>query len=259
MKIKQAKEISGIKYDLNTREDFFRAERETIKLIVAARRSKDNDRAAELSDAHSVFKKLARAGKNTCVICGATVSRGAIHCRIHARPQNKKISSATEGAKIKGNGNAHIDIPKDHLAPYGYYAAPVRKVISKWSKKFSQEWIELFFNNAARVAFYDYHHFNSLVIPTREHMRAFLEIATAVLNVCEDKTKPDAWLLQRRSVIDGRGGYYKALRENIIKNGGPDFTIGQLTTAKKKLALSLPKSMAKSYREFCHVKNLPKS
>ena len=187
MKTNQAKEIAGIKYNLTTREDYARAECDCVKAIISARKAGNDSLAAELSAAKSVFQKRARGG-NSCAVCGVTIARGATHCRIHHRQQSKTIAAPAElpaMKKNKGNGNARVAIPKDNLAPIGFYAAPVQKVIKKWRGEIGNEWLEHLFIKAAHAAIFNYHDFGSLRILYRRQLKAFFELGAAIVEVCE--------------------------------------------------------------------------
>lgn len=260
MKTNQAKAVAGIKFKLTTREDYARAERDCLKLIISARKAGDDNRAAELSEAKSFFQKRTRT-RNRCAVCGDTIARGATHCRIHSRQQNKLIA-APAGIKPterrKDNGNARLAIPRDNLAPLGFYAAPVQKVVSKWRDEIGEQWIEHYFMKAAHAAIYRTPDFGSLAILTRRQLAAFYAIGTAILEVCEDKSKPAAWILGGECEINGRAASLSEIRAKIIRQGGKAFSEKSLATAFHRLKLTPTKEQAEDYRRFRHFKNPPK-
>ena len=257
MKTNQAKAIAGIKYNLTTRADYARAERDCVEQIKAARKAGNDNRAAELSAAKSVFQKRAR-GANSCAACGVTIARGATHCRIHSRQQHKTLAAPAElkaTEKRKGNGNARVAVPKDNLAPIGFYAAPVQKVINKWRGEIGNEWLEHFFIKAAHAAIFNYHDFGSLRILYRRQLKAFFELGAAIVEVCERKDRPDAWLIGGETMTNHRFDSWDEVRARIVKQGGKTFTTGQLAAAAKRLRLSPSKDMAKEFRSIFITKS----
>jgi hypothetical protein len=153
MNVNQAKSIAGIKYSIKTREDYARAERDCVKLIIAARKSGDENRAAELGGAKSIFQKRSRT-KKRCAVCGETIARGATHCRIHARQQNSKLISLpveTPKAKLKRNNNARVYIKPSGglLAEIGFYSNEVVDVFEKWAKTIHPDTLKSYYIQVA--------------------------------------------------------------------------------------------------------------
>lgn len=155
MKTSQAKAIAGIRYKVATREEHARAERDCVAQIVVARNAGNDTRAAELSEAKTFFQKRARA-QNNCSVCGVTISRGAMRCRIHQRsakalppPSDQQASDVRRypnrvgnsyQPKIKKQLNPRkVWNPRDPLALLGYHATPVQKVVRRWRPKIGED------------------------------------------------------------------------------------------------------------------------
>lgn len=256
MKTNQAKAIAGIKYNLTTRKDYIRAERDCVKLIIAARKAGKDIRAAELSEAKAFFQKRARA-RSTCAVCGATISRGATHCRIHSRPQSKLIGAPAELSpteKCKGNGNARVAPIIDPLAPIGYYSAPVQKIVAKWRDTIGDEMLQRYFSAVAIAVVFKNCKLELPPLVPWQHWQAVFEIGATIAKVCADKSKADAWILGGEVATNGRYESLQEIRAKIIKQGGKPFSVGALAAAFHRLKLATSKETAKSYRRFVITK-----
>lgn len=86
MTVQQAKAIAGIPFSTRIRGRKGRewAMRHCVKLIIEARRAGADTRAADLSAAKEVFKKLFQSFSH-CRVCGVAVSRGCKQCQMHMR------------------------------------------------------------------------------------------------------------------------------------------------------------------------------
>jgi hypothetical protein len=268
MNINQAKNVAGIKYNLATREDHVRAERDCVKLIVSARRAADDARAAELSEAKTVFQKRTR-GRNCCAVCGVTIARGATRCRIHSRPQSKMIAAPiglnpTEGHKGGGNanavgnkGNARVAIADDAFTSLGYYAVPIQKIIAKWRGTIGEDELKQYF---FAVAFTVIHRrrtefkFNQLGIAP-DHWQAFFELGTVIAKFYANKQRPHAWLLGVETATNGKFESWEEVRARIIKQGGPAFRESALRKASHDLKLSASKESKTFFRHFAVLVN----
>jgi len=260
MNISQAKAVAAIPYRLRSRADFERAELDCKSKIIAARRANDADRAAALSEAKEFFKRRARA-YNTCPKCGATIARGAAHCRICSRGQIKAIASpvgieSQPTKPEKRNGNARVFIPGNELAALGYYSKTVQKVLARWRGKISEETLDGYFSAVATSVILN-RNFLELqrTIPPKpqSHWLAVFELGAAVVKVL-DKGRPHAWLLGGEVVVNGQLQDWEAVRAKIKKNNGPDFSARHLSKVAHELKLSVPKETAKSYRQFVVTK-----
>jgi hypothetical protein len=260
MKTNQAKAIAGIKYNLTTRKDYIRAERDCVKLIIAARKAREDIRAAELSEAKEVFKKRTRARSN-CAICGTTIARGATHCRIHSRPQNKVIAAPAgmnpqplQTERRKGNGNARVAPIIDPFAPLGYYSAPVQKIVAKWRDTIGDEMLQRYFSAVAMAVVLKNCKLELPPIVPVDHWQAVFEIGAAIAKVCADKRKAEAWILGGECAVNHRYESLSEIRAKIIKQGGKPFSVGALAAAFHRLKLSASKETAQDFRRFVITK-----
>lgn len=272
MKTNQAKAVAGIKYNLTTRQDYVRAERDCKNLIVSARKAGDDNRAAELSGAKSVFQKRARANTtgNACAICGITIARGATHCRIHHRTQNK-APAAPDGFKTaesktrKGNGNARVDVSPSGglIARFGFYLTPVQTTFKKWRAALGEATARECFIQAASGL--PSHRQISLSRLPRAQWQCSLELGAALASVVCDRTKVESWLLQMPiQVATGKGDsiYFdsiKSITEKIAARGGRNkngepFSAAVVSKALSRLRLTTPAEKAKSFRRVVKTK-----
>lgn len=251
MNINQAKAIAGINYSVTGKAELSRAVLDCKNGIIAARRASNDTRAAQLSEAQAIFKKRAKA-KSVCLECGATISRGAMRCRIHSRSLNKAIAAPlglkpTE--KRKGNGNARVDAISDPLALLGYYTPAVQKVVSKWRGIIGDYTVERCFVSVARAVL-DHYPLELPPVLTTEIWQAVFELGAAIAGVCQDKKKIEAWILGK--AVEGS---YKDIQKSIIHQGGRRFETGAIAKRFKDLRLSVSKEVAKGYRQFVITKN----
>ena len=249
MKTNQAKTVAGIKYNLTTREDYARAERDCVKLIVSARKTGDDARAAELSEAKALFQKRTRA-HNRCGVCGDTIARGATHCRIHSRPQSKMIAALggfnpPAGRKGEGNGNAFGNkgnarpiLTGDPCATLGYFAAPIQKIIAKWRGIISEDLLKQYFSDVALPIIRRDIRLKLRLAISPDHWQAVYELGAEIAKFRANKRRPHAWLLGDEAATNGRLDSWNQVRARIIKQGGPTFTIAALKGASHALKLS---------------------
>ena len=256
MKISQAKAFAGIKYTVATRADYARAEKDCVKLIAAARKTGDDNRAAQLSEAKSFFQKRARGG-NKCAVCSVTIARGATHCGIHSRQQKKMIAAPTEWQpkskpKREGNNNERIALfPKGgHLAILGFYSTPVQKTVAKWRGKIDEDVLKHYFGIVAMPLHYPGIHLHANNEKPRYHWRAIYELGTAIGSLLDNPNSPEAWLLNQPHLVIGKPSTsWNETIENIVKQGGRRFTENQLKQAAKKMQLLTPPEVARVFRQ----------
>lgn len=261
MNINQAKAVAGITYAVNNREANSRAEKDCVKLIVLARKSGDDKRSAELSEAKSLFQKRARGG-NHCAVCGVTIARGAQRCRIHSKSKAKMISSPhVFSAKIrKGNGNARVDVaPAGGLiARYGFYAPSVQKVLKIWKRSVEKELLQRYFISIASGILDKQRVIDFGIVDYCDLPCAF-EIAAEFGRLLADKTKPDYWFLTKGhwlQVSDGCGWMgWGEISEKIHQSGGPKFKISALSKRAEILRILTPEKVGREFRKFVATKN----
>jgi len=263
MKISQAKAIAGIQYTLKTRSDYAHAEKVCVNLIAAARKTGDDNRAAELSEAKSIFQKRARGGTR-CAVCSVTIARGATHCVIHGRQQKKMITAPIEWQpeskpKRKGNNNERIALfPKGgHLATLGYYSTPVQKIVTKWRGQIAEDVLKHYFGIVAMPLHYPGIHLHANNEKPRYHWRAIYELGTAIGSLLDNPHSPEAWLLNQPQLVIGKPSTsWNETIQNIVKQGGRRFTENQLKQAAKKMKLLTPPEVARVFRQefesLCH-------
>jgi hypothetical protein len=228
MKINQAKAIAGIKAKLTGHEDYARAERDCVQQIIAARRAKNDNLAARLSEAKEVFKKRARR-LNTCAVCSVTISRGATHCGIHSRPQNKMIAGDAgrqPAQKIKraGNINSRVSVVSDPFAWEGYYTSEVQKVVKKWRGKISEQKIKSYFVPVARTIKKGQTSLNLTQIHPGD-WPAIFELGLAANAIYANKEKLAYWLLTLpiHIAVNGHFPSYAEISTMIFKQGKKHF------------------------------------
>ncbi len=253
MNINQAKKIAGIGTSVRIfgRDALNAAVSECLKRIVKARKNNDDVLAAKLSEAKALFTRRLR--RNTCAVCGETIARGADHCRIHRKgPQAKQLmGSAFEAAKAKSarkNSNARVGISEDELAPFGYYAPSVKKVVAKWHMIPEEILRHYFFIVACPIVFRKTHLNLHLAVISSQHLQAVFELAAAVSKLCTDRRKPHPWLLGGEVAVNGKFETTAEIRARIIRQGGPEFTIGALEKADRRLRISATRAQKKLWR-----------
>ena len=254
VKIKKAQTIAGIKYRVTTRDDYTRAERDCVKQIATARRAGNDNRAAELSEAKSFFQKRARGG-NTCAICGVTIARGAIHCRIHSRAKKNVIAAPagldqTQSEWRKISPNARVSIVTNPLALSGYYTMPVERVVAKWRDKISEEKLKAYFVSVWPLA-RQRGTFLNIKNVDPQHWPVVFELGLAACSIYSNKAKLPSWLLTLP--IHTGPNYilptHQAISLMIRRQGGKSFTAAAISKTLGRMKLATPRNEAKHARK----------
>jgi hypothetical protein len=255
MKTNQAKAVAGIKFNLATRADYERAERDCVKLIILARKAGDDTRAAELSEAKALFQKRARS-RSSCAVCGVIIARGATHCRIHSRPKQNKIAAPADWqpepkTKIADNNNARVAMgfPKGgQLARLGYFTTPVKKIVAKWRDEIGEETLKQYFVIVAKPLFSGVHLLANREKPPR-HWQAIYELGATIAALYNDNTSVESWLLKQPAILVGKPTTsWAETIDNIENRRGPRFTANQLALASKRMLLNTPDDVAATFR-----------
>jgi len=254
MNIKQAKKVAGIHRSVKVsgREALERAIAHCKSEITTARRTNDDPRAAEVSEAQAFFKR--RLHGNTCAVCGVTIARGATHCRIHRKGHKPKFLPPVPGmdqakAQQTGNGNARVSVIGDVLALNGYYTAPVQKVVSKWSGEIAERQLKGYFMAVAATARCRASYANIVAIPY-QHWPAVFELGLAAWSIHNDKNKLPYWLLTLPIHIasNDRLPDYEDIAGMIQKQSPKRFTAASIQKCLERMRLITPKKLAKKAR-----------
>jgi len=259
MNMVQAKAVAGINAGeiISSREKLESAAKRCIKL--AAKYHPDKNQSPE---AKSKFLELIGARdffysriSNSCSVCGVTITRNAIHCRIHSRARKNVIAAPTgldqtqsEWRKIPPN--ARVSIVTDPLALSGYFTMPVERVVAKWRDKISEEKLKAYFVSVWPLARFRGTFLNIKNVDP-QHWPAVFELGLAACSIYSNKAKLPAWLLTLP--IHTGPNYilptHRAISLMIRRQGGKSFTAAAISKTLERMKLATPRNEAKQARK----------
>lgn len=261
MNISQAKAVAGIskKRSVFGRKNLLAAIEQCKRGIIAAhpdRTGGNTSRAAELSEAQQVFKERLRGNRCQVSGCGQPISASATHCRMHSRakasplPKDFKPALRTKPGP-RANSNQRVDVAPvgGPEAKLGYYTDAVQKVVKRWQKTIPDNYLRSYFLAVGNAVVFRETSLNLPFVPV-SYWPAIWELGAAVSKVIGDQTKPASWILRHPGgMINGKQDSWGSVRDQIIKQGGPQFSCARLAQAWKRMKLTTPNDLAREHRE----------